>query len=290
MRRLLLVILLLLSAAGCSSSTTATPVAPCDPGPRGTRTVEVGKRSFIMHVPRDLVTPAPVVFNFHGRGSNAEEELLYTGMTQESEGGRFILVLPDGINGRWDLRGGDDAYLQAVYDAVPCKDTSRVYASGMSMGSAMTFYLACQPDRKFAAFGGVALAVYSPKCAAAPPAPIIYFHGTKDQVVKYRGGRAGGTQYVLPPVPKAMRGWASHNGCADKAVTDKGKDVVLTQWSGCSADASIDFYRIDGGGHTWPGTDRLIASATKDTLGRTTQTVDASALMWKFFQQYTLAQ
>lgn len=288
MRRLLLVFLLLLGSAGCSNNSSAGPTTACDPGPSGTRTVEVGKRSFIMHVPRDLISPAPVVFNFHGRGSNADEELLYTGMTQESEGGRFILVLPEGINGRWDLRGGDDAYLQKVYDAVPCKDTSRVYASGMSMGSAMVFYLACQPDRKFAAFGGVALAVYSPRCAGAPPAPIIYFHGTSDEVVPFSGGPAGGTRYVLAPVPSAMRGWAKHNACADREVADRGKDVVLTRWSSCSADADIDFYTINGGGHTWPGTDRLIASATRDTLGRTTRTVDASALMWKFFEQYAL--
>lgn len=291
MRRLLLALVLALTVSACSSPTPSQPTsAPCDPGPSGTREVQVGNRSFLMHIPHDFVSPAPVVFNFHGRGSNAQQELAYTGMTQESEGGRFILVLPDAVGGRWDLQGGEDAYLQQVYDAVPCKDPSRVYAAGMSMGSGMAFYLACQPDRKFAAFGGVALTAYLPQCAAAAPAPIIYFHGTEDEVVKFRGGPAGGTKVVLPPVEEAMRDWAAHNQCVSMTTSKPGKDVRLTQWTQCSQDADVDFYRIRGGGHTWPGTDRMIASATRNNLGRTTQTVDASALMWKFFQRYTLPE
>jgi polyhydroxybutyrate depolymerase len=169
-RVLLLVVALLLAGCGASGQTAApSPSAPCDPGPPGTRQVQVGKRSFLLHVPTDFQNPSPAVFTFHGRGSNAQQQLLLTGFDQVAEEGRFLVVAPEARNGRWDFTGGDADYLRAVGAAVPCMDPSRVYASGMSMGSAMTFALACAPDRKFAAFGGVALTLYQPQCEQSSP-------------------------------------------------------------------------------------------------------------------------
>ncbi len=251
----------------------------------------MGDRSFLLHVPRDFVNPSPAVFTFHGRGSNAQQQLLLTGFDQVAEEGRFLLVVPEAIGGRWDFRpnGRDAEYLRAVGAAVPCTDPSRVYASGMSMGSAMTFALACAQDRKFAAFGGVALTLYRPRCDEAPPAPIIYFHGTKDPIVPFEGGQPQGEPVTLPAVPAAMGKWAQHNGCTQQNRQSIGKDVRFEQWTGCEAGADVDYYRVRGGGHTWPGTTPLIADAIEESLGKTTQTVNASRLMWKFFEGYTLA-
>ncbi len=292
-RSLLLVAALVLAA--CSSGTEAGPSptpAPCDAGAPGTREVKVGKRSFLLHIPREVRNPSPVVFTFHGRGSNAQQQMLLTGFDQVAEAGRFIVVAPNAVDGRWDILGGTDAdYLKAVYDAVPCADPTRVYASGMSMGSALTFALACAPDRKFAAFGGVALTLFAPPCEKAAPAPIIYFHGTKDPIVPFRGGQPQGeTEAVeLPAVPAAMRDWADHNGCQTDTVERIGGDVRLTEWADCTDNADVLFYRVQGAGHTWPGASPFVADAIEPTLGKTTQSVTASTLMWEFFQQYTLA-
>ena len=220
-KRIMLLVLGLVLAGCASGGSTAAPVtpAPCDPGPPGTRQVQVGDRSFLLHVPRDFVNPSPAVFTFHGRGSNAQQQLLLTGFDQVAEEGRFLLVAPEAIDGRWDFRpnGRDAEYLRAVGAAVPCTDPQRVYASGMSMGSAMTFALACAQDRKFAAFGGVALTLYRPRCDQTPPAPIIYFHGTKDPIVPFEGGQPQGEPVTLPAVPAAMRKWAAHNGCTQQS-------------------------------------------------------------------------
>lgn len=273
---------------GCTANAPAAE-PPCDPGPYGTREVSVGKRSFLLHIPRDLSTPAPAVMTLHGRGSNAREQLLLTGFEQVSEEGRFLVVAPNALGGRWDVTSARDfAYLDRVLDAVPCLDHTRVYATGMSMGSAMTFALACAPQRRFAAFGGVALTFYRPVCDSAPPAPLVYFHGTADPIVPFRGGQPQGEAVMLPAVPRAMREWAGHNGCTTDSV-DRTEDVTLRQWTGCAQGADVDYYRVRGGGHTWPGTQPLIADAIEQTLGRTTQTVDASRLMWRFFQGYSLA-
>lgn len=291
-KRILLVLLAGVLMAGCSStagdSATPTEVPPCDPGPPGTREVQVGNRSFLLHVPTDFRNPSPVVFTFHGRGSNAQQQLLLTGFEQVAQEGRFLVVAPEATNGRWDLTGGDSDYLQAVVDAVPCADSSRLYASGMSMGSGMTFVQACDPQRRFAAFGGVALTGFQPQCQTAPPAPIIYFHGTKDQVVPFEGGPPDGEDVVLEPVPAVMREWARHNGCTQTSTEKVGEDVTLREWTSCQAEADVEYYRVRGGGHTWPGAAEFIADAIESNLGKTTQSVDASRLMWEFFEGYTL--
>jgi polyhydroxybutyrate depolymerase len=156
------------------------------------------------------------------------------------------------------------------------------------MGSAMTFALACAPQRTFAAFGGVALTLYEPQCEQSPPAPIIYFHGTRDQVVRFGGGQPANEDVTLPSVPAAMRDWAQHNECTVTQTTDVAKDVRLREWTGCADDVEVDYYRVRGGGHTWPGTSPFIADAVEQSLGKTTQSVNASRLMWEFFQEYSL--
>ena len=284
----LVVALLLAGCSGDAASSVPTTAPPCDPGPPGTREVSVGKRSFLLHVPTDVVNPSPVVFTFHGRGSNAQQQLLLTGFEQVSEEGRFMVVAPNARKGRWDFTGADNEYLKAVGAAIPCADPTRTYASGISMGSAMTFALACTPERKFAAFGGVALTLFEPQCETTPPAPIIYFHGTKDEVVPFRGGRPEGENIELPAVPVAMQEWADHNGCTQEATDKVGKDVTLREWTQCQANADVEYYRVRGGGHTWPGASPFIADAIEQALGKTTQTVDASRVMWKFFEGYTL--
>lgn len=288
-----LVVVSVLMLVACSSGSTSTESSPsatvCDPGPSGTREVTVGKRSFLMHIPTDFKSPAPVVFTFHGRGSNAQQQLALTGFEQVSEEGRFIVVAPNAVGGRWDILGGTEAeYLQQVFASVPCTDSSRVYASGMSMGSGFTFALACAQQRRFAAFGGVALTGFAPACETVPPAPIIYFHGTKDQVVPFRGGQPQGEDITLKPVPKVMREWARHNQCTTDTVRKLGDDVTFTEWSQCADNADVEYYRVARGGHTWPGAAEFIADAIEPTLGTTTQTVAATRLMWEFFQQYSL--
>ena len=85
-----------------------------------------------------------------------------------------------------------------------------------------------------------------------------------------------------------MADWANHNGCSPTPnVSDLG-DTTRTVWSGCKNNASVGFYRINGGGHTWPGANQLVADFTEKSLGKTTQAVDATELMWSFFEQYQL--
>ncbi len=85
-----------------------------------------------------------------------------------------------------------------------------------------------------------------------------------------------------------MQDWATHNGCTSGPSDKEIGDTTLQTWTSCSNGADIDFYRVNGGGHTWPGTNETIATFLEGSLGKTTQDVDASELMWDFFKRFQL--
>ena len=293
------------SAPVQTAAAACTPARPATPGSTQAKlTVDGNSRDYTINIPPryDGTQALPLVMAFHGRGSNASQQLLLTSFDTSSDKNNFILVLPNAIKGQWDLpiipgRATTDttfvSELSAALSQRLCVDKSRTYASGMSLGSAMTFALACAPKQSFAAFGGVGASFYRPVCNAAPPAPIIYFHGTADPVVPYEGGRVAGSpaRSITARVTAAnqnMADWANHNGCSPTPnVSDLG-DITRPVLSGCMNNASVGFCRINGGGHTWPGANQLVADFTEKSLGKTTQAVDATELMWSFFEQYQL--
>jgi polyhydroxybutyrate depolymerase len=280
----------------------APPCSPARPEPTGQKTVPLvfdGKdRDYIVRVPSgyDGTTAAPVVFDFHGWGSNAIQQLYYGSYMSQSDRDGFVIVAPDGIDdpsGRHYNIGAagtptdDVAFVLTVLDQVEsrlCIDPARVFATGMSDGGAMTSALACRASDRFAAFGAVALVLYAPGCAPSRPVPIAAFMGTADPIVPFDGGAVrccGGT--VLPSAPGSMAGWAQHNGCKRPEEKRLFPAVLLRVWPGCRGGADVRFYIIEGGGHTWPGT-----AFDVGRLGVTNKDISASDTLWAFFQAHPL--
>ncbi|NQU37257.1 MAG: hypothetical protein HQ526_06610 [Actinobacteria bacterium] len=313
-----------LIATGCSSTATQTtdPVDPTDGSApatqtdcstprtaqsgttRKTITVDGIPRSYQLNVPPSYngAKPTPVVMTFHGRGSNSDQQLLVTGLGEVSDKNDFILVAPDAIGGQWDLPSEsttvttDTDFVTELLGEVReelCTDISRTYASGFSLGSAFTLLLACAEQQTFAAFGGAGASFYRPECDNSPPAPIIYFHGTKDPVVPFQGGTVDGSPANDPtstvtPATRNMSDWAAHNKCQAGPSKKNIGDTTRSIWSKCANNANVEFYRTNGGGHTWPGSSETIAAFLESSLGKMTQAVDASNLMWDFFSKYKL--
>lgn len=295
------------SSAAPSQSAVAqcSPAKPATPGSTTEKLNVDGKaREYSINIPPgyDGVNALPLVMNFHGRGSNAMQQLLLTGFDTTSDKNDFILVTPNAIGGQWDLpvipgrATSDTTYITEVLTALGqrlCVDKTRLYAAGMSLGSAMTLALACAPKQTFAAFGGVGASFYRPACDGSAPAPLIYFHGTADPIVPFEGGKVAGSPKgsITARVSGAdqnMADWAKHNGCNPTPTVNDLGDTARTIWSECKNNANVDYYRINDGGHTWPGANQLVADFTEDRLGKTTQTIDATELMWSFFSQYQL--
>jgi polyhydroxybutyrate depolymerase len=281
-----------LQSSGDSSSGCGLPAE------RGSRlrSIESGgvERSLRLYVPEryDPNSPAPLVLNFHGFGSNALEQERYSAFPELADREGFIVATPDGTNTprRWYIYGvredgyvDDFAFVDDLIDSLGaelCIDPARVYATGISNGGGMSAQLGCKLNGRIAAIAPVAGSPYSEReCRDEGPMPVIAFHGTDDELVPFEGGPGGRLGLSLNSVRDNMKGWAGHNRC-DMTIQTKriAADVVLESYGNCDAGADVHLYVIEGGGHTWPGSDRNIS-----TLGHTTQSISATELAWQFF-------
>lgn len=269
---------------------------------------------YIQHLPPayDGATPLPLVIGLHGWSQPASLLLAESDLTAAGDRNRFVAVAPDITRPvpLWDTAfdGADVAWVSALLDTLEgtlCVDTARVFVTGMSNGAMMTSTLACVLADRIAAVAPVS-GVRDPEgCSPARPVPMVAFHGTADPYLAYEGGYgpkvadlptpdgtgtlgdlAVATGQDAVPVPQRMAAWAARNGCAEEPLeTDVAGDVSLRDWRDCTAGTLL--YTIDGGGHSWPGS--AFDTGIPDMLGPTTTSIDATAIMWRFFRAHPLA-
>ncbi len=260
-----------LAAAGSLAAlTSAAPVPPtqtpsCTPG---LHTGFVQGRPYKVYIPVGADSAAPTIVSYHGRLQRALSQVVVFQDVADAHG--VVVVAPQARSGKWDFGGPDTAFTNRILDNLLCDDPGRTYASGMSMGSAMTFLQACAEPRRFAAFAGVGFEIYMPKCADPDPVPLLAFHGSADPVVPFIGGRTASTA-TAPDAITTMRQWARRDQCRQLVKSVFVPGVSLRTWDTCAGGKQVQFYTLHGGKHVWP-------------KGR----VDASSLMWEFFQQYRL--
>jgi polyhydroxybutyrate depolymerase len=265
-----------------------------------TRTLETGgeRRSYELYVPPSYRhgRPAPLVLVFHAGGGRADGIAPHTGFSRLAEREGFVVVYPQGLNGRWnDGRGyatashDDVGFVRALIDTLTRElslDPRRIYATGISNGAMFSYRLACELPGTFAAVAPVAGALPAelvPGCERTQPLSVVAFQGTADPLMPYRGGGSG-TRRVLS-AEHSVAFWSTVDGCAgpqpagetiDRA-TD-GTRVRRTAYGGCREGRAVELYTIEGGGHTWPG-----GPPADARVGRVSREIDASELIWEFF-------
>jgi polyhydroxybutyrate depolymerase len=191
-----------------------------------------------------------------------------------------------------------------------CVDTNRVYAAGYSDGAFMASAVACAYADRLAAVAPVAGIRDIKGCKPTRAVPVIAFHGTKDPFVSYDGGLGrmvaslpspDGSGKTLgqmasgktatdaskgPSIPKITAAWAKRNDCTTPPRQIKvAADVALIAYR-CPKDATVELYRIAGGGHSWPGS--AFSKAIAPIVGKTTFSISADDLIWKFFRDHPL--
>jgi len=259
------------------------------------------QRDYILYIPAiyDGSTDVPLVLNFHGYGSNANEQMFYGDFRDIADTEGFLLVHPQGtiINGdqQWNvgfLGNGnttdDVGFTEALIDELANLYTinlDRVYATGMSNGGFMSFLLACQLSEKIAAVASVTGSMTPDTydaCNAQQPTPILQIHGTGDSNVLYNGDT------WTRSIEDVISYWVNYNNCETSptttALTDinrlDGSTVEHIIYSGGDNGVTTEHMKIIGGGHTWP--------SSAITLPGTNQDINASMEIWHFFSKFDI--
>jgi polyhydroxybutyrate depolymerase len=241
----------------------------------------------------------PLILNFHGFGSNANEQMFYGDFRDIADTEGFLLVHPEGTtfigNQFWNVGFpgisstiDDVGFTEALIDELATLYTinlDRVYATGMSNGGFMSFLLACQLSEKIAAVASVTGSMTQDtfnECNAQLPTPVLQIHGTEDDVVLYNGNT------LSIPIADVISYWVDYNNCEttpstttlpDLDVSD-GSTVEHSVYENSDNGITTEHMKVIGGGHTWPG-------SVLNTAG-TNQDIDASMEIWLFFSRYDI--
>ncbi len=293
MRQFFIAFLLLFSTLASTAQTTFI----------GSITHDGLQRDYRLYIPAvyDGSEEVPLVMNLHGYTSNAFEQEVYGDFRPVADTANFILVHPEGTMDNtgttfWNAFGSpsetvdDVSFLSALIDSIASEyniDMNRIYSTGMSNGGFMSYKLACDLSYRIAAIASVTGAMLDPTflpCNPVHPTPVMQVHGTADPTVPYLGSLG-----VLG-VEAGVSYWADFNNCNSTAIETAVPDIDQTD--GCTADhflysggdqgSTVELYRVNGGGHTWPGSNPFI------TIGVTNRDFSASAEIWRFFSQYEL--
>jgi len=264
-------------------------------------------RSYTIYIPSTYSpeSSVPLVISMHGFTSNMTQQLQLSDFSALSETNKFIVVYPQGSpsagglltwNVSEDATGAKDIeFISNLIDIISRDyniDAKRVYATGMSMGGFMSYALACNLPYKIAAIasvtGSMLISQYE-SCNPGRVIPVMDIHGTADPVVGYDGAGAGQI-----PIDTLIKFWVDNNKCLTNPEVDNLPNINILDKStvvhyGYTDDVghtTVEFYKIIGGGHTWPGSSVFLPF--EFIVGPTNFDFSASVEIWRFFSQFTL--
>jgi len=260
-------------------------------------------RTYSFYVPASYVPgqAVPLVLNLHGAGTNGAYQAQNRDFRPLADTSNFIVAHPDGTiepftsQRFWNYGNvlgstvDDVGFLEALIDTISAHYTinqNRVYSAGMSNGSFMCYYLACQTDR-FAAIGAVTgsmgVNMYN-SCNPSRPTPAIHVHGTSDPINPYTGNSTS------KAIEEVTLFWVNQNGCSTTPVITAVPNTITSDnataerylYTGGIDGHTVELFKITGGGHTWPG------SSVPSSNGNTCMDFSASNELWRFFSQHEL--
>ncbi|MCF8234059.1 MAG: T9SS type A sorting domain-containing protein [Bacteroidales bacterium] len=258
------------------------------------------QRNFILYVP-DSYDPAeetPLLFNLHGYGSNAFEQMHYGDFRPIADTSAFLLVHPNGTvdnvgNTHWNVGWGtssvdDVGFISALIDSLSTNymiDPEKIYSTGMSNGGFMSYLLACELSNRIAAIASVTGSMTKGlpnSCSPDHPMPVMEIHGTADFVVPYDGA------LWVESIEAVLNYWVDFNACDSTPIitdmpdndTTDGSTVEHQRFMHGDNGVEVEHFKVIGGGHTWPGSAYGGQGTNRD--------IDASAEIWAFFSKYDI--
>jgi polyhydroxybutyrate depolymerase len=256
-------------------------------------------RSYRLYIPAAYngTIAYPLILNLHGYTSNASAQQTYSNFAPIADTAHFLMVYPQGTtyNGQpyWNAFGAgpnDIQFLSELIDSIGSNynvDINSIYSCGMSNGGYMSHTLACELNTKIAAIASVtgSMSTYTRStCTSNRAVPVMQISGTGDGTVSYTGSTGS------LPIDTVVKYWRIKNNCNPTAVfnsvpntnTSDGCTAEHYVYNNGTAGASVELYKIIGGGHTWPGSPYIV--------GVTNEDFNASEKIWLFFRKYKLNQ
>lgn len=258
------------------------------------------QRTYLVGAPAKR-TPMQLMLVFHGGGGHGQGMVRLTGFNDLADRYGFVVVYPDGLRRQWNdgrlpfnNHADDVAFVSALIDKIARQypiDRKRIYATGMSNGAMFSQRLGCELAGRIAAIAPVSgnmPAAIAPGCRPARRISVVQISGTDDPLVPFDGGD------VISPrmgkvlsAPDTVAFWAKVDGCAPKPVTTPlpleaspdGTRIVRAVYSGCRGGTGVAFYRVEGGGHTWPDGLQYLP---RSIIGPSSRQLDASDTIVRF--------
>jgi polyhydroxybutyrate depolymerase len=282
------------------------------------RTIEIGKheRAYWLAPRPEPSRPAPLLVVLHGLGVPVEAMVELTGLAARGPAAGFATVFPEGIEEMWDDTGrgrkdgvDDDAFAQQLIGRLTedgIANPRAVFLVGLSNGGFLSERLArtgvLQPR-------GIILVVATTREATRQDTPrpkaataVLCFAGTDDRLVPYAGGRSTGPlgwlarRRVRPRLidldgrevvgAETLAGeWAGVNGTSASPEAEDmqglGLPVRRLSWTAAGRPPVV-LYRIEGGGHGWPGTAQYLPARV---IGRIPSDLDATGILLAFARE-----
>jgi len=285
------------------SSRTKSSVVSTAAGTGSTlQTLTVGGKSFryVLHKPPGLGSAqVPLIVNLHGGQGTGESEEALTGMDALADQGTFIVAYPD------EYTVKDVKALIKTLEASENVNPERVFITGISRGGVYSEWLGCKLAGEIAGIAAVAgplPTALESRCKPAQPLPVLLISGTADPIVPYNGGEVSSTAAEsegimlgnadLLSAEQTMAFWRREDGCTG-ATTEQpltltgpagGTTTTVIDSAACQDGTRVTLYRVNGGGHTWPGGSSVEAApAVAKIVGKTSTNFSASQVIWDFF-------
>lgn len=269
------------------------------------------EREYLLYKPKILNKnkKIPLIFVLHGGGGTMNQIMNHTKrrFNQLADTHKFYVVYPQGLekgwnDGRNDLKQfasqnniDDVGFIKKLIKLMHANyniDADRVFSTGISNGGFMSFRLGCELRNDIRAIAPVTASVtvkMLPHCGGKSNVSLAVFNGTADELVPYDGGHV--------TVFKQKRGkilstqdsidlWLEKVSCSNQVTQQElpnikrdGTTVTKFEYQQCKNNNAVTLFRINGGGHSWPGG----KSTLKRIVGKTSEDINACDEIWKFF-------
>lgn len=271
------------------------------------------QRQYLIHIPPAFNTIAklPVIFAFHGGGGTAKSAVSFYDLEPLADKNNFMVVYPDAVNKAWKIPGmatrvkaadttvNDLHFMNVLLDTIIAEykaDPQKVFLTGISRGAMFSFYLADAMNERVTAIaavsGGISQTQF-PSYSFQRPIPVLMINGTKDPLVSYDGGygklnrrNIGNEDADMVPAEKLLQKIVKLDHCNTNAQTvvlpdsDPSDGCTETECIYNGTAVTVDFIKIENGGHTWPGGTQYLP---KFLIGRLCRDFSVSQKIFDFF-------